>query len=57
MSKELIGVYQWQFNGCAPWDEIHIWCLDNLKYYWNNGFDTFHFDDKDEYAWFLLRWS
>ena len=57
MSREIIGAHQWQYNGCAPWYDIFIWCQNNLKYSWHNGFDTFHFDDKDEYAWFLLRWA
>lgn len=57
MSRELKGVYQWQYNGAAQWQEIYIWCRDNLNHYWSNGSDTFHFDDEKEYAWFLLRWS
>lgn len=57
MNKVMIGAYQWQYNGCAAWYDIFIWCQDNLKYCWHNGFETFHFDDEKEYAWFLLRWQ
>ena len=49
--------YTWQYNGVAPWYEIVKWCDTNLKSCWNNGYETIHFDDKGEYAWFLLRWA
>ena len=57
MSRQLIGIYKWQYNGVAPWDEIIHWCQDHLWYCWNDGFDTIHFDDGGEYTAFLLRWQ
>lgn len=57
MNRELIGRYSWQYNGVALWQEVWDWCRNNFDYCWTNHYDTIHFDDEKEYAWFLLRWS
>lgn len=50
--------YEWQYNGAAPMPEIVGWCIDNLKSFWGyNGFETLMFSDRNEYIFFLLRWS
>ena len=57
-------VYQWQYNGRAPWSEIVHWCYKNLSrggHYepnWHtNRYETIWFTDPKEYTLFLLRWS
>jgi hypothetical protein len=57
-------VYQWQYNGVAPWSEIVHWCEENLYHgghyepnWWPNSYDTIYFTDPKEYTLFLLRWA
>lgn len=56
-------VYQWQYNGRAPWSEIVHWCYLNFYhggYYepkWHVVYPTFYFRDEREYTLFLLRWT
>ena len=57
-------VYQWQYNGQAPWDDIIGWCMDNLYHgghyepnWYSNWHETIYFKDPKEYTLFLLRWS
>ena len=57
-------IYLWQYNGVAPWQEIVVWCMDNLYHgghyepnWFTNNRETIYFTDEKEYAWFLLRWS
>ena len=57
MNSERIGLYQWQYNGVASWQDICNWCSYHCKSWWTNRRDTMYFDDEKEYAWFLLRWS
>jgi hypothetical protein len=57
-------VYQWQYNGKAPWSEIVHWCYKNLYHgghyepnWHTNGYETIYFTDPKEYTLFLLRWT
>jgi hypothetical protein len=57
-------IYSWQYNGVAPWNDLVVWCIENLYhggYYepnWHtNQTDTFYFTDEKEYMLFLLRWT
>jgi len=69
--KELIAspvstskIYQWQYNGRAPWSEIVHWCYKNLYHgghyepnWHTNNYDTIYFEDPKEYTLLLLRWA
>jgi len=49
---------EWQYNGVAPFGEIHRWCRQNIPdYFHTNGWETFVFIDERAYIWFILRWS
>jgi hypothetical protein len=48
---------KWQYNGCAPWEDIIRWCYDNLRGGWFAQFETIIFKDQADYMWFTLRWS
>jgi len=57
-------VYQWQYNGRAPWADVVDWCQENLYHgghyeprWYTNGHETFYFEDPKEYTLFLLRWA
>ena len=57
-------VYSWQYNGVAPWNDIVVWCMQNLYHgghyepnWYTNKKETFYFKDENEYMLFLLRWS
>ena len=57
-------IYRWHYTNRAPWNDIMIWCRENLYHggnyepnWYTDGYGTICFLDKKEYAWFLLRWS
>ena len=57
-------VYQWQYNGRAPWADVVDWCQENLYHgghyeprWYTNGHETIYFEDPKEYTLFLLRWA
>jgi hypothetical protein len=57
-------IYSWQYNGVAPWNDIVVWCMQNLYHgghyepnWYTNQKETFYFKDEKEYILFLLRWS
>ena len=63
-SANMPTVYQWQYNGRAPWSEIVNWCYKNLYHgghyepnWHTNGYETIYFTDPKEYTLFLLRWA
>jgi len=50
-------MYEWQYNGAAPFKEILAWCKENIPdSYSYNGFETIFFSNQAVYSWFLLRW-
>jgi len=57
MNREPVQVYQWQYNGVAPFYEIIEWCEDHLgcEFHWD--WETIYFADQGQYAWFILRWT
>ena len=57
-------VYQWQYNGRAPFGDIVEWCYNHLYHggyyepnWYTNERETIYFRDEKEYTMFLLRWS
>ena len=51
-------LYDWQYNGAAPFQEILEWCEEHIpNQYGYNGFKTIYFDNSGAYAYFLLRWA
>ena len=52
-------IHFWQYNGCAPWDEIVQWCADHLsdKVWVTNKFETIQFYSEADYTAFLLKWG
>ena len=52
------GIYCWQYNGTAPWIEIHRWCVEHLgNRFWTNYHETVYFNNNETYSMFLLRWA
>ncbi len=50
-------LYDWQYNGTAPFKEILAWCDENIsENYGYNGFETIFFNTREAYVFFLLRW-
>lgn len=53
-----ISVYEYQYNGCAPFDDVLRWCRENIRRrYWTNGHETIWISGKDAMMLFTLRWS
>jgi hypothetical protein len=48
---------QWQYNGCAPWNDIVQWCYPNLHSEWLASWETIYFKSEHDYFLFKLRWS
>lgn len=51
-------MYQWQYNGAAPWTDIVNWCwyifgAENVRAQW----ETITFHNEKDYIFFLLRWA
>jgi hypothetical protein len=44
---------QWQYNGCAPWNDIVQWCYPNLHGKWFADWETIYF--KSEHDYFLFK--
>ena len=50
--------WQWQYNGCAYWEDIINWCQDNIpQKYHTNGSETIFFENEKYYTMFLLKWT
>ena len=47
---------QWQYNGCAPWNDIVQWCYPNLHGKWFADWETIYFKSEQDYFLFKLRW-
>lgn len=47
----------WQYNGCAPWDDIILWCQAHIINAWAFRFETIFFYTEEDYTMFLLKWS
>lgn len=51
-------MFQWQYNGVAPWFDVIDWCNDTfsiLKVFHSN--EMIYFTHEEDYALFLLRWA
>lgn len=49
----------WDYNGCAPWEEIVAWCEEHIENEWTARRDfgiVFFYTEEDE-TMFLLRWG
>jgi hypothetical protein len=51
----------WQYNGCAPWEEIVVWCANHIENEWYAHHDAHHetiwfYTEADKMV-FLLRWA
>ena len=50
-------------DGSGAWDEKIKWCQENLYHgghyepKWCSQYPYIFFEDEQEYAWFMLRWS
>ena len=47
----------WQYNGCAPWDDIVAWCKVHIENDWSAHHETIWFYTEADETMFLLRWS
>jgi len=51
-------VYQWQWNGSAPFEDIVHWCRCTFGYAaWTTRDINFYFVHEEDYTFFLLRWK
>jgi hypothetical protein len=72
-STKITPPYEWRYNGQSPMLDVQVWCRRQfgtayLQLYgyladfeqelrWTYEETIFYFHRKEDYAWFMLRWS
>jgi hypothetical protein len=72
-SIKITPPYEWRYNGRSPMLNIQVWCRQQfgtayIQLYrylpefeqeirWTYGESIFYFHRKEDYAWFMLKWS
>jgi hypothetical protein len=50
--------YSWQYNGVALWQDVWDWCVDHISLDdFETNWETIYFKNKNDYTFFLLKWT
>ena len=47
----------WQYNGCAKWDDVLMWCEQTFGDNWVWNWETIYFKHDKDRTIFLMRWA